>query len=104
MSTRPRSTTRPDTRSTGWIWPVPDPIDDREQLVSALRLIQREAEAFLGQVDDALVRPPGEPEIDAALPSEGVGSLQALTSLAQSAMEGATRSTGPRFFHFVMGG
>jgi glutamate/tyrosine decarboxylase-like PLP-dependent enzyme len=83
---------------------VPDPIDDREQLVSVLRLIEREAEAFLGDVDDALVRPPGTPEIEAALPSDGVGSLEALTSLVQSAMEGATRSTGPRFFHFVMGG
>ncbi|HEY6115846.1 MAG TPA: aminotransferase class V-fold PLP-dependent enzyme [Candidatus Dormibacteraeota bacterium] len=83
---------------------MPDPIDDRDQLASALRLIEREAEVFLGEVDKALVRPPGTPEIEDALPSEGVGSLQALTSLVQSAMEGATRSTGPRFFHFVMGG
>jgi glutamate/tyrosine decarboxylase-like PLP-dependent enzyme len=83
---------------------VPDPIDDREELAAALRLIEREAEAFLGGVDRSLVRPPGAPEIDEALPAEGAGSLQALTSLVELAMEGATRSTGPRFFHFVMGG
>jgi glutamate/tyrosine decarboxylase-like PLP-dependent enzyme len=83
---------------------VPDPIRDRDQLVSALRLIEREAEAYLAQVDEALVRPPGEPAIDDGLPAEGVGSVAALTELVRSSTEGATRSTGPRFFHFVMGG
>ena len=81
-----------------------DPIRDREQLASALRLIEREAEAFLSQVDEALVRPPGSPAIDGGLPQEGVGSLEALTELVRSSTAGATRSTGPRFFHFVMGG
>ena len=81
-----------------------DPIRDRDQLVSALRLVEREAEVFLAQVDEALVRPPGAPAIDAALPAEGLGSLEALSELVRSSTEGATRSTGPRFFHFVMGG
>ena len=81
-----------------------DPIRDRDHLVSALRLIEREAEAFLEQVDEALVRPPGTPTIDGALPAEGLGSLEALAELVRSSTEGATRSTGPRFFHFVMGG
>jgi glutamate/tyrosine decarboxylase-like PLP-dependent enzyme len=83
---------------------VADPIADRDQLASALRLIEREAEAFLAEVDEALVRPPGGPAIDGSLPSEGVGSLQALTELVRASIDGATRSTGPRFFHFVMGG
>src|SRR5947199_10068340 len=83
---------------------MPDPILDRERLAEALRLVEREAEAFLAQVDEALVRPPGAPAIDAALPAEGLGSLEALSELVRSSTEGATRSTGPRFFHFVMGG
>jgi glutamate/tyrosine decarboxylase-like PLP-dependent enzyme len=83
---------------------VTDPIHDREQLAEALRLVEREAETYLGAVDDALVRPQGTPDLDGRLPIEGSGSLRALTDLIAAASEGATRSTGPRFFHFVMGG
>ena len=83
---------------------MPDPIADRGELAAALRLIEREAEAYLSAVDDALVRPPGVANLDGALPLEGAGSLRALSDLVTASMEGATRSTGPRFFHFVMGG
>lgn len=83
---------------------MPDPLADRGDLEGALRLIEREAEAYLSGVDEALVRPPGQPKIDGALPSDGSGSLQALSELVAASVEGATRSTGPRFFHFVMGG
>jgi len=83
---------------------MPDPIADREHLGEALRLVEREAEKYLASVDSALVRPPGSPVIDGNLPIQGSGSLQALTELIAFANEGATRSTGPRFFHFVMGG
>jgi glutamate/tyrosine decarboxylase-like PLP-dependent enzyme len=83
---------------------VPDPLLDHGQLAAALRLIEREAEAYLAQVDGSLVRPPGAPDIDGALPAMGSGSLEALAELVAASMEGATRSTGPRFFHFVMGG
>jgi len=83
---------------------MPDPIADREHLAEALRLVESEAETYLASVDSALVRPPGTPVIDGNLPIQGVGSLQALTELVALANEGATRSTGPRFFHFVMGG
>jgi glutamate/tyrosine decarboxylase-like PLP-dependent enzyme len=38
------------------------------------------------------------------MPEEGAGTLAALTELADRARETATRSSGPRFFHFVMGG
>src|SRR3989442_461850 len=38
------------------------------------------------------------------LPDEGIGSLAALAELIESADEGSTRSAGPRFFHFGMGG
>jgi glutamate/tyrosine decarboxylase-like PLP-dependent enzyme len=83
---------------------VPDPLHDRDQLAEALRLIEREAEEYLRSVDDALVRPPAQPAVDGKLPSDGVGSLLTLSELVATSTEGATRSTGPRFFHFVMGG
>ena len=38
------------------------------------------------------------------MPEEGVGTLTALAELVERARETATRSSGPRFFHFVMGG
>jgi len=51
------------------------------------------------------VRPPLAPD-DAVppLPDGGSGSLAALTELIAEAQDHATRSSGPRFFHFVMGG
>ena len=83
---------------------MPDPKADRDTIAEALRLIEREAETYLASVDDALVRPPGQPDIGGNLPVEGSGALQTLMELAAASREGATRSTGPRFFHFVMGG
>jgi glutamate/tyrosine decarboxylase-like PLP-dependent enzyme len=84
---------------------VPDPLFDHSNLGAALRLVAAEAEAYLAGVDDAAVRPPGGADIEAhPLPAEGVGSLAALNELIAASLEEATRSTGPRFFHFVMGG
>lgn len=83
---------------------MPDPLSDHDRLPAALRLIEREAEAYLATVDGALVRPPAAPAIDGGLPEHGAGSLAALEQLVEQAASSATRSTGPRFFHFVMGG
>jgi glutamate/tyrosine decarboxylase-like PLP-dependent enzyme len=87
---------------------VPDPILDRGALAEALRLVADEAAGYLAGVEGAPVRPPGPGEpgesLAGALPEEGDGSLAALRALLDAASEGATRSAGPRFFHFVMGG
>ena len=84
---------------------MPDPLADHDQLASALRLVEREAQAYLAGLDDALVRPPVMPGgVIPPLPDAGDGSLPALTALIEAARDGATRSAGPRFFHFVMGG
>ncbi|HLZ94077.1 MAG TPA: pyridoxal-dependent decarboxylase [Candidatus Dormibacteraeota bacterium] len=82
-----------------------DPLAGGE-LDETLRLVEREAEAYLASVADALVRPPRPPDAGPMplLPETGSGSLAALQELIAAAREGATRSTGPRFFHFVMGG
>jgi len=87
---------------------VADPILDRDSLPEALALAAAEAQRYVATVDRAHVRPPGPgapaEALAGALPSEGAGSLAALRELIDAAEEGATRSTGPRFFHFVMGG
>jgi glutamate/tyrosine decarboxylase-like PLP-dependent enzyme len=84
---------------------VSDPILDRDALDECLRLVAGEAASYLATVDSAPVRAPGTPEgIDGSLPEEGAGSLAALRELIDAAEVGATRSAGPRFFHFVMGG
>ena len=67
-------------------------------------LIEREAEEYLGSLDDAPARAPGEPTLDDALPEQGVGSLRALSELMAVSVESAVRSSGPRYFHFVTGG
>jgi glutamate/tyrosine decarboxylase-like PLP-dependent enzyme len=83
---------------------VPDPLIDRHQIAAVMRLVEREAEAYLAAIDDSPVRPPGEAQMGGGLPAAGEGSLKALTELIAAAQKGATRSAGPRFFHFVMGG
>lgn len=83
---------------------MPDPLADHNELDWVMRLVEREAEAYLHTIDDALVRPPGAGEPPADFPSRGVGSIRAVSDLIAASLEGATRSGGPRFFHFVMGG
>lgn len=81
-----------------------DPIDERGELNAVLRLVERESEAYLGAIDEALARPPGSAEPPSILPSDGVGSLQAMSELIAASRDGATRSAGPRYFHYVTGG
>lgn len=77
---------------------------DRGELGAVMRLVESHAEAYLGGVDDALVRPPGGTALEGGLPDRGSGSMRAVSDLIAASVEGATRSGGPRFFHFVTGG
>jgi glutamate/tyrosine decarboxylase-like PLP-dependent enzyme len=86
---------------------VPDPLDLRTEHAPALELALAEAKRFLATLGDGLVR---EHEADdvadsltAPLPEDGDGALTALREL-EAALPAATRSAGPRFFHFVIGG
>jgi glutamate/tyrosine decarboxylase-like PLP-dependent enzyme len=84
---------------------VPDPLADHANLGAALRLAAKEAEAYLTRIDDEPVRPPSRrDQPTSSLPEDGVGSLEALSELIAASVDGTTRSAGPRFFHFVMGG
>jgi glutamate/tyrosine decarboxylase-like PLP-dependent enzyme len=87
---------------------VPDPFAERDQLDPTLEFAAGVARRYLERIGDELVL---DPDAEAAIgrwgdpmPEEGVGSLDALRELADRAREAATRSSGPRFFHFVMGG
>ncbi len=83
---------------------MPDPLSDRANLAAALDLAAREAKAYLAGIDEALVRPPGSAGLPGMeLPEQGIGALATLAELVKTAVEGSTRSAGPRFFHFVIG-
>jgi glutamate/tyrosine decarboxylase-like PLP-dependent enzyme len=85
-----------------------DPLARRAELDEALTLAVEEARAFLEALPDQPVQPPGSEEtldaVGGALPETAEGAPAALAELAQLSSETATRSSGPRFFHFVIGG
>jgi glutamate/tyrosine decarboxylase-like PLP-dependent enzyme len=77
-------------------------------MAAALDLARREATAYLAAIATSPVQPQARGETvvlgEEPLPEHGSGTIEALESLAAQAQAGATRSSGPRFFHFVMGG
>ena len=85
-----------------------DPGERRAELEQALDLAASEARAFLAQLDRDSVQPSGSEQavtqLGGALPEDGAGALPAISDLARLGHETATRSSGPRFFHFVIGG
>lgn len=86
---------------------MPDPRTDRDQLTAALRLAAAEAEHYLEGIDHESVDPGSEDAIAGwsdPMPEHGQGSVATLAELARRGDAAATRSSGPRFFHFVMGG
>jgi len=87
---------------------VADPFTESNQLDAVLELASASARRYLRGIRDERVL---AADVEAALsrwsdamPEDGVGALAALTELGERAGEAATRSSGPRFFHFVMGG
>jgi glutamate/tyrosine decarboxylase-like PLP-dependent enzyme len=86
-----------------------DPLDRRDELERALELAAAEARAYLEGLADDPVQPPGsaarlEDGWVGELPQQGDGALTAVAELGRLARETGTRSSGPRFFHFVIGG
>ena len=101
----PRSTSSPNSGSctSG----TSDPRDERGLVAEALRLALREAESYLARLDTDRIAGPDTFGTAAALggglPERGVGTLAAIRELA-AAHPAALRSSGPRFFHWVVGG
>ena len=85
-----------------------DPGRHKDELDAALAFAADEARAYLaGLSADDVVRPGTEAAIERwsdPMPEHGEGALATLAELAIRAGDAATRSSGPRFFHFVMGG
>src|SRR5262249_10042424 len=73
-----------------------------------LTLVAGEALRYLETLNEQPVRMPNDDaaalSFSGALPEEGVGAQTALITLLRNGLDGATRSSGPRFFHFVTGG
>jgi glutamate/tyrosine decarboxylase-like PLP-dependent enzyme len=85
-----------------------DPGERRGELDQALEVAAAEARAFLARLDDDPVQPAGSEDAVMALggdlPEDGEGAPAAVRELASMGRAVATRSPGPRFFHFVIGG
>lgn len=87
---------------------MPDPLHSRHETEEALAFVADEAMRYLATLDAQPVRAPNADEAADAfagtLPEDGEGALEALATLVHHGLDAATRSSGPRFFHFVTGG
>jgi glutamate/tyrosine decarboxylase-like PLP-dependent enzyme len=85
-----------------------DPLNERGRMQSVLSAAATAAQAYLDRLDTLPARSARADEatghFGGALPEEGDGSLAALALLTEEGVDAATRSAGPRFFHFVTGG
>ena len=85
-----------------------DPSEWRAELDQALEVAAAEAREFLAGLDGDPVQPAGSEDAAVALggelPEDGMGAPVAIGELGSMGRALATRSAGPRFFHFVIGG
>ncbi|MDQ6918565.1 MAG: aminotransferase class V-fold PLP-dependent enzyme [Candidatus Dormibacteraeota bacterium] len=85
-----------------------DPLHDGPRLPAILAGAADAATRYLAGIDEERVHSGRVEEATAAfaggLPEHGDGSEEALALLAEEGIAAATRSAGPRFFHFVTGG
>jgi glutamate/tyrosine decarboxylase-like PLP-dependent enzyme len=85
---------------------VPPP--HRSELESVLSQVATEARDYLAHVDERRVRSPRVREalraFSGPLPDEGQGTHEALRRLMVDGLDAAVNSSGPRCFHFVLGG
>jgi glutamate/tyrosine decarboxylase-like PLP-dependent enzyme len=82
---------------------MPDPLERRDEETAALAYVLQEARRYLADLDESAVLPSRETRFGGDLPEDGDGALAALEQLVAGS-DLATRSSGPRFFHFVTGG
>lgn len=85
-----------------------DPLDDLGRTETLLRDVLAAATSYLSSLEKLPAKDPRADEtalqFAGALPDAGIGSLAALSQLSELGPAAATRSAGPRFFHFVTGG
>lgn len=77
----------------------------RDEFEAALEAAWEAARAYLSSVDEMHVGAAGaEFDPTVPLPHEGIGAARALADLVERASSRAHASSGPRYFHFVVGG
>jgi glutamate/tyrosine decarboxylase-like PLP-dependent enzyme len=85
-----------------------DPLLDRDNAADVLTSVTAAAQDYLPGLDKRLVRDvatlPLLDGLDGPLPEDGHGSPGSVAELLRIGTEAATHSSGPRFFHFVVGG
>jgi glutamate/tyrosine decarboxylase-like PLP-dependent enzyme len=80
----------------------------REEIDEVLTLVEREARSYIETLDE---RPLRDAKADdfaeglvAPLPERGAGATEALRELFDRGLPASVASSGPRFFHYVIGG
>jgi glutamate/tyrosine decarboxylase-like PLP-dependent enzyme len=85
-----------------------DPLELRDEMEEVLALAAAGATEYVTGLGDEPVLAEGAEDVARSaggkLPEDGDGALVAVAELLGQARQGATRSSGPRYFHFVMGG
>lgn len=80
----------------------------KDDTAQALELVLEEARRYLPGLPEAPVRPDGIEDAARAfagqLPEDGIGTLTAIAQLIEGGREAHLRASGPRFFHWVIGG
>ena len=84
-----------------------DPLAERDLARTALRDAAAAAARYIDGLDESRVRLPNAEEavtsLSTSFPQDGDGALATIAELVR-ASDGALRSSGPRFFHWVVGG
>lgn len=85
-----------------------DPLSEKNEVSAALTTAAAAAERYLSDLDTRAVLEAGTEEAirgwSDPMPEDGDGTIATIEELAARGQRAATRSSGPRFFHFVMGG
>ncbi|MFI9814614.1 pyridoxal phosphate-dependent decarboxylase family protein [Saccharothrix variisporea] len=85
-----------------------DPLMGRQDAAEALGLVAEAAGPYLAALPDLPVRDAAQAhllkDLDGPLPEDGEGAPAAVAELLRIGTRAATHSSGPRFFHFVVGG
>jgi glutamate/tyrosine decarboxylase-like PLP-dependent enzyme len=85
-----------------------DPFLEKGQASDVLRDVAEAAPEYLAELDTRLVEDAKArtllADLDGPLPERGTGSAGAVAELLRVGTAAATHSSGPRFFHFVIGG
>lgn len=81
---------------------------NRDEIEGALALVVERARAYLGRLDARPVQEPGAAEaarsFDAPFPERGAGAEATLRELIERGLPAMAHTSGPRCFHFVIGG